>query len=162
MPDWKKRLNKEQSEAFEPGEKLIAASYFQGRGSTAGSVGFAAAGGGGVGLLVGSAMAKKAKKADNTPEDSIAAQLRHNKGVVAFTDRNIYVFGYKQGMVKPKILDPVAKISRNDLVGWSYKSGKLTGTINFAFADESDVGINIPKANKPDQFAAELAIPAVE
>jgi len=81
---------------------------------------------------------------------------------MAVTDKRLVFFGYSQGLVKTRVEAPEASIDRTELVGWSYKSGKLSSVLNFAFSDESDVGIEIPRGNKPNAFAAELQIPEMD
>jgi len=175
MPDWIKRINKEQPQAIEADETLIAASYFQGRGSAAGQIAFGMVRGigtnvAGIGSLVsgltgsaaGATAGKRPKSGYNTFEGSIADQIPNSKGVMAVTDKRLVFFGYKQGALKTRVEAPEASINRDELVGWSYKSGKVSSVLNFAFSDESDVGIEIPRANKPDAFAAELEIPEMD
>lgn len=174
MPDWIKRINKERQADLQPGEQLIAASYYQGRGSALGQLIFGVAREVGTGLLPTQSLAdrqgaeardrvvQKARDVDNTPAGSIAGAIPDDKGVIAFTDHRIIVFGYKQGMFKTAIEDVAVSIDQAQLTGWSFSSAKVAGTLNMAFADGSDIGIEIPWANKPDEFAATLGVPAAE
>lgn len=173
MPDWKKRVSKERSEDLN-GEPLVGATFFQGRGTLMGQLVFAtvrefghkADQGASVAIAAASVAGVNAKERGsqgyNTFDGSVAAQFPDDKGVLAFTDRRLIVFGYSQGMFKTKITDVVASVPLEQMVGWSYQSSKVSSVLNMAFKDGSDVGIELPRANKPDEFAAELGIPAVE
>ncbi len=174
MPDWEKRVAKERASDFGPGENLRAATFFQGRGTLAGLIKFALVRevGGNLGpsqsvadlraAAAGRKTMAEAKEGHNTFEGSIAAQFPDDKGVVAFTNERLIVFGYSQGVFKTKITDVVATISLPDLVGWSYRTSKVSSVLEMAFSDGSNVGIELPRANKPDKFAATLGIPAAE
>ena len=50
-------------------------------------------------------------------------------------------------------------MSQRGLAGWSYSPGKIASVLNLAFDDGSNVQIELPRVNKPDQFAATLGIP---
>lgn len=173
MPDWKKRVTKERLDDLN-NEHLRAATFFQGRGTLMGQLVFAtvrefghkADQGAGIATAAASVAGVNAKERGsqgyNTFEGSIAAQFPDDRGVVAFTDRRLIVFGYSQGVFKTKITDVVASVPLEQMVGWSYQTSKVSSVLNMAFKDGSDVGIELPRANKPDEFAAELGIPAVE
>lgn len=171
MPDWTKRVTKERAEDLGSDEKVVAATYFQGRGSTSGQVAFGMTRGIGRNVMgagaaadviaarAGGTAGARSREGQDVYEGSLAAKLPDDKGVLAVTDSRIIVFGYSQGVLKTKILDPVAVIDRSDLVGWSFKSGKLAAVVNLAFSDDSAVGIEVPRANKPSQFTTTLGIP---
>jgi len=88
MPDWIKRINKEYPQAIEADETLIAASYFQGRGTAAGQIAFGMVQGihksvPGIGraishsksVIAREAASKRSKSGYNTFEGSIASQI---------------------------------------------------------------------------------------
>ncbi|HSL56294.1 MAG TPA: hypothetical protein VK866_00470 [Acidimicrobiales bacterium] len=166
MPDWTARVAKDRAGDLAPGEELRAAIYFQGRGSAMGQITFGLASGI-VGGAVGNRIAVdkrneilgRSRSAFHTPEGSIAARVPDDKGVLAVTTARLIVFGYKQGMFSTKVEAPVVDIPIERLVGWSYTSGKVASVLNLAFDDESDVGVELPRANRPDRFAEQLAIP---
>ena len=115
------------------------------------------------GRAIASGMASAAGASEregyNTFEGSIAAQFPDDKGVVGVTDQRLIVFGYSQGVFKTKITDVVASIPFSDLTGWSYRPSKVSSVLDMEFSDGSSVGIELPRANKPDEFAATLGIP---
>jgi hypothetical protein len=167
-----KRVAETQGGHLGGDERLTAACYFQGRGSTAGQLTFGMTQG--LGKLAESKILEHkagearhaamagSKDGYNTFDGSIAARFPGDKGVVAVTDKRIIVFGYKQGVFKTKIEDPVAEIDLGQLAGWAYRRGKLASVLDMAFTDESSVGIELPRANKPDEFAAALNIPTMD
>ncbi len=171
MPKWTTRLERERADDFHPGEAIRAASYFLGRGSTAGQIAFGMVRGVGRNVLDAGAIADvaasqagtdaaiRSRDGYNTFSGSIASTIPNDKGIIAITDSRIVVFGYKQGVFTTKILDVVTAIDRSHLVGWSYTPGKLATVVNMAFSDDSNVGIEIPRANKPSEFASTLGIP---
>ena len=175
MPNWIKRVNKERAQDLRPDETLLAASYFLGRGGTVGQIAFGMTRGIGRDVLgaqtgmvdvaateAGRESISRSQEGYNTFEGSIAATIRDDKGVLAVTDRRLIFFGYSQGMMKTRILDVTADIDRVDVVGWSFQPGKMAAVVNLAFSDGSSIGIEIPRANKPAQFASTLAIPEMD
>lgn len=169
LPKWAARVAKERAHDLRPGEQVIAATYYQGRGSTTGQVMFGAVGGI-VGGLAANAAAHhqrsrhldRSKAGFHRPAGSVAAAVPDGVGVLAITDQRLIVFGYKQGGLRTKILDPVVDIPVQRLAGWSFTPGKLSAVLNLAFDDGSDTGIEIPRANKPKEFAATLGIPTTD
>jgi len=169
MPDWTSRVTKDRADDLAPGEQVRAATYFQGRGSAMGQITFGVASGivGGAfgnrtGLDARNKIIERSRAGFHTPEGSIAAGIPDDKGVLAVTTDRLIVFGYKQGVFSTKILDPVVDIAIERLVGWSYTSGKVASVLNLAFDDDSDVGVELPMANRPDRFAEALEIPTAE
>jgi len=167
MPNWVKRITKERAEDLGAAETLVAATYFQGRGSTMAQVSFGAASGivgGAIGNRLGldaqQRFLSKGKEGYNTFPGSMASRVPDDKGVLAVTSDRVIVFAYHQGALKTRIEAPVLAMAVADLVGWSYRSGKLAGVINLAFSDGSDVGIEVPRANRPEDFVTTLAIPS--
>ncbi len=171
MPDWKARVLKERGPDLDPGETLREATFFQGRGTLAGQLTFGMveglgrtmSGRGSVAGQMGHRMSgpagEAAREGYDTFEGSLAAGLPNDKGVLAVTDRRLVVFGYSQGVFRTRITDPVTSIPLQDLRGWFYRPGKLAGVIDLSFSDGSTVGVEVGRANKPDQFAADLGIP---
>lgn len=169
MPDWTARVTKDRAADLRDGEAVIAATYFQGRGSATGQIMFGAVTG-----MVGGALAnriahsgrgahlERSRSGFHRPEGSVAAEVPDDKGILAITDQRLIVFGYKQGMFSTRILDPVVDIPLERLAGWSYTPKKIASVLNLAFDDGSDTGIELPMANKPDRFAEELAIPRTD
>jgi hypothetical protein len=169
MPDWTARVAKQRSDDLAAGEVLRGAIYFQGRGSAVGQITFGLASGlvgGALGNRVGldkrNEILARSRSGFNTPEGSIAARVPDDKGVLAVTSDRLIVFGYTQGVFSTKIDAPVVDIPIERLVGWSYSPGKVAGVLNLAFDDESDVGIELPRANRPDRFAEQLGIPSTD
>jgi hypothetical protein len=175
MPDWIKRVKKERAQDLRPDETVLAASYFLGRGGTAGQISFGLARGVGTDVLgaptgmadiaataAGREAISRSKEGYNTFEGSMAATIRDDKGILAVTNRRLIFFGYSQGMLKTKILDVATDIDRVNVVGWSFKPGKMAAVVNLAFSDGSSIGIEIPRANKPAEFASTLAIPEMD
>ncbi len=168
MQNWNKRVLKERASDFGAGENLRAAIYFQGRGSLMGQVIFGMVSKGGqasvpervIAERMASAAGAQEREGYNTFEGSIAARFPDDKGVIAVTDQQLMVFGYSQGVFKTKITDPVASVPFLDLTGWSYRTGKVSSVLDMQFSDGSSVGLELPRANKPDEFAATLGIPA--
>jgi len=171
MPDWKKRVNKERAADLN-GETLEAATYYQGFGSAAGQIAFGMASGvGRMTNLVTNADAQAdgadlrtkiiTRKRDgfNMPEGSVAASFPNIVGIFAITDKRLIAFPYKQGFFSTKILDPVVSVDREQLAGWSYRKGSLVWSVFLAFVDESDLGLEIPRVNKPSAFVEALGIP---
>lgn len=166
MPDWQARVTKERSHDLRAGEQVIAATYFQGRGSAVGQIMFGAVTG-----IVGGAIANRialdqrnahldrSREGFHRPEGSVAAAVPDDKGILAITDQRLIVFAYKQGVFSTKILDTLVDIPLEHLVGWSYTPKKVASVLNLAFDDGSDTGIELPMANKPDRFADALGIP---
>jgi hypothetical protein len=166
MPDWTTRVTKDRAGDLTPGEQVLAATYFQGRGSAMGQITFGMATGliGGAlgnrkGLDVRNTIIERSRAGFHTPDGSVAALVPDDKGVLAVTSQRLIVFGYKQGVFSTKIEDPIIDIPIDRLVGWSYTPGKVASVLNLAFDDDSDVGIELPRANKPDRFAETLDIP---
>lgn len=169
MPDWTARVAKQRSGDLAADEELLGAIYFQGRGSAVGQITFGLASG-----IVGGALGNRialdkrneildrSRSGFHTPEGSIAARVPDDKGVLAVTSRRLIVFGYTQGVFSTKIEAPVVDIPIERLAGWSYTSGKVAAVLNLAFDDESDVGVELPRANRPDRFAEQLGIPSTE
>lgn len=169
MPDWTARVTKDRAGDLAADEQVRAATYFQGRGSAMGQITFGLATG-----IVGGALAnskgldarnkiiERSRSGFHTPDGSIAARIPDDKGILAVTTHRLIVFGYKQGVFSTKVLDPVVDIPFERLAGWSYTSKKVASVLNLAFDDDSDVGIELPRANRPDQFAEALDIPATE
>lgn len=167
MVDWKKRVAKSRAKDIE-GETLLAATYFQGRGSTSAQIAFGAltsVGGAALNYVAvkgRNAILETSREGHNTPPGSLADGFPDAKGVLAVTDRTLVVFGYHQGFFSTRIEDPVARIPRERVVGWSFKPGKMASLLNLAFDDDSTIGIELPVANKPAAFAAALEIPTME
>jgi hypothetical protein len=167
MPDWTKRIRKSRAKDI-AGETLIAASYFLGRGSTTAQLMFGAV------TSVGGAafnyaavqgrntMLESAREGYHSPPGSLAASIPDSKGILAVTDKSLIVFGYRQGFFSTSIEDPVARIDRAHLVGWSLSPGKMASVLNLAFDDDSTQGIELPMANRPADFAAALDIPVLD
>lgn len=167
LPKWAARVAKDRAQDLREGEQVVAATYFQGRGSAAGQVMFGAVSGTVGGLIAnrlahnqGSRHIERSRTGFHRPEGSIAAALPDHVGVLAITDQRLLGFGYKQGAFRTAILDPVVDIPIERLVGWSFSPGKLTAVLNLAFDDGSDTGVEIPRVNKPNEFAEALGIPS--
>jgi hypothetical protein len=167
------RLYKERA-ADLAGQKLIAASYFQGLGSAAGQLTFGlvhAAGQRASFINNAQAMQHAAdtrqqviarqREGFHRPPGSLAADFPDSKGVLAVTDSQLIVFDYHQGIFRTRVEAPVTRIVLSDLSGWSHSTGKFAWTLNLAFRDESDVGLDLPIANKPATFVEVLGIPAM-
>lgn len=169
MPDWTARVTKDRAGDLAAGEAMHAAIYFQGRGSAMGQITFGLASGivGGAlgnrkGLDVRNKIIDRSRAGFHTPDGSVAAKIPDDKGVLAVTTLRLIVFGYQQGVFSTKILDPVVDIPVDRLVGWSYTRGKVASVLNLAFDDDSDVGVELPRANRPDEFAERLQIPGTD
>lgn len=171
MADWKKRVTKERSNDLRPDEELVDACFFQGRGTLRSMLKFAVVkevspfSDGIAQQHAASAMQKAFQEgqAENiAPEGSLAAQIPDDKGVIAFTTMRLLVFRYKQGTFKTKIEDLVLEIPRHELVDWQYQSGKATSLFGLTFGDGSSIAIELPRLNKPDDFARAVGAPFVE
>jgi hypothetical protein len=167
MVDWIKRINKSRARDI-AGEALLAATYFQGRGSASAQILFGSLTSVGGALVNYAALQgrnrilEKAQEGHNTPPGSLADGFPDAKGVLAVTDKSLVVFGYHQGFFSTRIEDPVARIPRERVLGWSFKPGKIASLLNLAFDDDSTIGIELPMANKPAVFASALNIPTME
>lgn len=167
MVDWIKRIQKSRASDI-AGESLIAASYFQGRGSAGAQLAFGALTSvGGAALNYAAVKGRNAilehsRDGYNTPPGSLADSIPDTKGVLAVTEYSLIVFGYRQGIFSTAIEAPVARFARERVIGWSYASGKMASVLNLAFDDDSTIGIELPMANRPDRFAAALEIPSVD
>lgn len=171
MQRWMNRVQKERP-ADLAGQRLIAASYFQGLGSAVGQLSFGlvhAVGQRSSLLSEAQAMQRAAsarsevirreREGYHRPDGSIAARIPDSKGVLAVTNRQLIVFGYHQGFFRTRIEPPFARIEMSDLAGWSHATGKFAWTLNLVFSDDSDIGLDLPIANRPADFVEALAIP---
>ncbi len=171
MADWPKRVNKERGGDLLPDEELVDACFFQGRGSLDAMIAFAGRRfGPNPGDKVDSQLtaeaqqfaeaAKQAEMSQNhAPEGSMGSKIPDDKGVIAVTTRRVIFFAYKQGTFKTKIEDPTLAVSREDVRSWEYTSGKATSELALGFSDGSHMVIELPRLNKPDDFAAKVGIP---
>jgi len=167
MVDWTKRITKSRAQDI-VGETLLGATYFQGRGSASAQILFGSLTGVG-GALVNYAalqgrnmLLESAKKGHITPPGSLADGFPDAKGILAVTDKSLIVFGYHQGIFSTRVEDPVARIPRERVLGWSHRPGRMASLLNLAFDDGSTIGIELPMANRPAAFAAALDIPTME
>jgi len=173
MQRWMNRVQKERP-ADLAGQQLIAAIYFQGLGSAAGQLTFGsvhAAGQRSSRINDAQAMQNafaardeviaREREGFHRPSGSLAADFPDSKGVLAVTDLQLIVFGYHQGLFRTRIEAPVTRIALSDLSGWSHTPGGFAWTLNLAFRDDSDVGLDLPIANKPAEFVEALVGHAV-
>jgi hypothetical protein len=171
MPDWKKRVSKDRAGDLRADEELIDACFFQGRGTLSAMVRFGAIQefAPGPDFVVDREAARAQNQAmaagqakNFTPDGSLAARIPDDKGVIAITTQRVLVFGYKQGVFSTKIEDLALDVSRQEVVDWQYQSGKATSLMGMTFTDESSIAIELPRLNKPDDFARAINIPFVE
>jgi hypothetical protein len=164
------RIQKERP-ADLAGQQLTAAIYFQGLGSAAGQLTFGSVHAAGqrssrindAQALQNAAAARdeviaREREGFHRPRGSLAADFPDSKGVLAVTDRQLIVFGYHQGLFRTRIEAPITRIALSDLSGWSHTPGGFAWTLNLAFRDDSDVGLDLPIANKPAEFVEALGI----
>ncbi len=170
MQRWMNRVQKERP-ADLAGQQLSAAIYFQGLGSAAGQLTFGSVHAAGQrSSLINEAQAMqnavaardqviaREREVFHRPRGSLAADFPDSKGVLAVTDRQLIVFGYHQGLFRTRIEAPITRIALSDLSGWSHTPGGFAWTLNLAFRDDSDVGLDLPMANKPAEFVEALGI----
>lgn len=170
MPDWKKRVLKDRSGDLQADEELVDACFFQGRGTLSAMLDFAVkhhyAEGNAIDEQAASVSRDKVKQLNLdknfAPEGSLASKVPDDKGVIAITTQRLIVFGYKQGIFKTAVEAPTLAVSRQSIVDWQYQSGKATSLMGMQFDDESSVAIELPRLNKPDDFARAIGIPFVE
>ncbi len=169
MKRWMGRIQKDRR-ADLAGQPLIAASYFQGLGSAAGQLTFGLMHAAGKrASFINEAQAvqyaqqarsevmQRERKGFYRPAGSMAAGFPDSKGVLAVTERELIVFGYHQGIFRTRVEAPITRIALGDLSGWSHCRGKFAWTLNLAFCDDSDVGLDLPIANKPAEFIKALS-----
>ena len=89
----------------------------------------------------------------------MGSKIPDDKGVIAVTSQRVLFFGYKQGVFKTKIEDPTLAIARSDLRAWEYTKGNATSELAMDFSDGSKMVIELPRLNKPDDFASTVGIP---
>jgi hypothetical protein len=164
MSRWIKRVTKERADDLK-GEKVIAATYWQTLGSAAAQiqVGMTATSGNTVQKELSAERAVEAlasgQARQNIFEGSIAATFPETFGVLAVTDKHLIPFGYSQGAFRTRIEDPTGHIPRERLAGWVWKPGMLLASFTFLFDDGSCRIVEVPRANRPADFAAALGIP---
>ncbi|MFA7439112.1 hypothetical protein [Castellaniella sp.] len=171
MNRWMARVKKERP-ADLAGQTLVAASYFQGLGSAAAQLTYGLAKAAGeLNPLMSRADAEqraasqsqqviaRTREGFHRPPGSLAAGFPDSKGVLAVTDSLLFVFGYHQGIFRTRIEAPQVCIALEDLTGWSHVRGSFAWTLNLSFNDDSDVGLDLPIANRPGAFIEALGIP---
>lgn len=164
MSRWVKRVNGERAADLQ-GETLIAATYWQTLGSAAAQVqvGMTANSGNRVAQEHAADRAAEAlssgKASQNIFEGSLAATFPEVFGVLAVTERHLIPFAYHAGFFRTRIEDPTGRIPRERLAGWVWKPGTLLASFTFLFDDESCRIVEVPRANRPADFAAALGIP---
>ncbi len=164
MSRWIKRVTKERADDLQ-GETLIAATYWQTLGVAAAQiqVGMTATSGNHTAKELSAERAFEAltsgQARQNIFEGSLAATFPETVGVLAVTDKHLILFGFTQGAFRTRIEDPTGRIPRERLAGWVWKPGMLLASFTFLFDDESCRIVEVPRANRPADFAAALDIP---
>ena len=146
MIDIAKKVNK-KSELLEAGESCVAATGILKAGQFNKSVAMGAIGG-----IVGQAVAAAINRGEEGPEDGTMAEVfpRMNQAILALTDRRWIVFEQSAMSGGPKAIHTV--LEHADITALDMEKGKLMNRLTLTFRDGSDITMEAPKANKPQQL----------
>ncbi len=153
--DWTKKVNKGCSDALQPGETFVAATYVEPPGVIGRTVAFGAVGGA-IGMAAGHKMAKK-KEAEAEAMGSslgVADQFPKTKTVLAVTEGRLLAFKHSALSGKPKEL--LFEVPRPQIAASTYSKGKLLTKLQLTFADGSAIAFEGAKAGKPEKLAEAL------
>ncbi len=146
MVDIAKKVNK-KSELMEKGESCVAASGILKAGQFNKSVAAGAIGG-----IVGHAVAAAMNRGEAGTEDGTMADgfPKLSQAILALTDRRWIVFEQSAMSGGPKAIHTA--LAHNDITALEMEKGKLMNRLTLTFTDGSDVTMEVPKANKPQQL----------
>lgn len=146
MVDIAKKVNK-KSELMERGESCVAASGILKAGQFNRSVAAGAIGG-----IVGHAVAAAMNRGEGGTEDGTMADTfpTLNQAILALTDRRWIVFEQSAMSGGPKAIR--AEFAHGDITDLEVEKGKLMNRLTLRFVDGSDITMEAPKANKPQQL----------
>ena len=146
MVDIAKKVNK-KSELMEPGERCVAATGILKAGQFNRSVAAGAIGG-----IVGHAVAAAMNRGEDAPDENTMAEAfpRLHQAIVALTDRRWIVFEHSAMSGGPKAIHTTLELS--DITAVEMEKGKLMNRLTLTFRDGSEVTMEAPKANKPQQL----------
>lgn len=146
MVDIAKKVNK-KSELLEAGESCVAATGILKAGQFNKSVAVGAIGG-----IVGHAVAAAINRGEETVEQGTMADRfpRLNQAILALTTSRWVVFEQSAMSGGPKAVHTA--LSHDDIASIEMEKGKLMNRLTLTFRDGSDVTMEAPKANKPQQL----------
>lgn len=142
------------------GEQLLGTVLLNPLGTTASMGGGAA--GGLVGHGVGALMANRKKKSETerlesegATSDGMAATFPTGRNFLSVTDRRWVVHAI--GTMSGKAKGLTGEFAHGDITGLNLDKGKLSSKLVLRFSDGGQLGLELPRGSKVDEFLAAAA-----
>jgi|GEM_PF-1856271 len=147
MVDMAKKVNKKGAEYLNAGETVVAATVIMKPGQFKKNVAFSAIGG-----VAGAVIANRAGTSDeDASDDTLAASFPLLKqSILAISNQRWIVFEQSPMSGGPKSVS--ATWTHDQITGLKSETGKVTGSMELTFSDESSIAVEVLKASKPAAF----------